>query len=129
MLSAADRHDLLRDLAANPDGAWITVAGRSMEPTLHLGDRVRIRRCTSIRAGDVVLFETRDRADVILHRVIALVPVISWFWHIGDGGHPSLPGLASTHAIIGRADLPRRRVRLQSYVAAVRRLVYGDGLD
>jgi signal peptidase I len=125
MLSDADRHDLLRDLAANPDGAWITVAGRSMEPTLHIGDRVHIRRCPSIRPGDVVLFETRDRRAVILHRVIAKLPGIPWFVHIGDGGNPSLPGLATTHAVIGRADVPRRRVRLRSYVAAIRRVLRG----
>lgn len=125
MLSDADRHDLLRDLAANPDGAWITVAGRSMEPTLHIGDRVNIRRCASIRRGDVVLFESRDRRDVILHRVLAKVPGVPWFIHIGDGGNPTSPGLASTHAIIGRANLPRRSIRLRSYLAAIRRVIRG----
>lgn len=59
----------VRHLTAADQEVWITVTGRSMEPTLRHGDRVLLRASrSSLRSGRVVLSEFRGR--VVLHRVI-----------------------------------------------------------
>jgi hypothetical protein len=108
----------LRALAATPEGVEITCSGRSMEPTLRAGDRVRVRSGTPIRAGDVVLLENADGDGAVLHRVLALLPGTPWFLHGGDAGRHGGAGLARRDRIIGRALLPRRRPPLAAYVAA-----------
>jgi hypothetical protein len=112
--------ELVRDLASTPGGAWVTCAGRSMEPTLKLGDRLRIEACDRIRGGDVVLFEA-SRAYV-LHRVVLCLPGTAWFVHIGDAGSGEGPGLAHGSRVVGRAFLPRRRPPLPVWWAGIKRL-------
>jgi hypothetical protein len=112
--------ELLRDLARTPAGVWVTCAGRSMEPTLELGDRVRIVACDRIRSGDVVLFEARGA--YVLHRVVLRVPGTGWFVHIGDAGSGEGPGLAHGSRVVGRALLPRRRPPLPVWWAGIKRL-------
>jgi hypothetical protein len=110
----------LRALASTPDGVEVECTGRSMEPTLHAGDRVRVRR-QPVHAGDVVLFEADE--GVVLHRVIVMLPTLRRFIHCGDAGAEGGPGIASTERIIGRALLPPRRPGLASYLAAGRALL------
>lgn len=119
-LPGALTRELVRDLARAPGGAWVTCAGRSMEPTLKLGDRVRIEACDRIRGGDIVLFEA-SRAYV-LHRVVLTVPGTAWFVHIGDAGSGEGPGLAHRSRLVGRALLPRRRPPLPVWWAGIKRL-------
>lgn len=112
--------DLMRDLARTPGGAWVTCAGRSMEPTVALGERVRVVACDRVRSGDVVLFEA-SRAWV-LHRVVLCVPGTDWFVHIGDAGSGDGPGLARRSRVLGRALLPRRRPPLPVWWAGIERV-------
>ena len=114
-----DSHgELTRQLARNPGGTWVTCIGRSMEPTIALGDRVRVEACDRPRPGDVVLLQSP--AGYILHRMIARLPGTDLLLHIGDSPVCTGPGLARMSRIIGRADLPRRppgaRVIKQSLV-------------
>lgn len=104
-LPAEARGALLRDLVA-AGGTWITCAGRSMEPTIRLGERVRIEPCPRVRTGEVVLFE--GARGLVLHRVVLTLPGMPWFLHIGDAGSGDGPGLAHAARIVGRARLPRR---------------------
>lgn len=122
-LDDESRRELVRELAARPGGTWVTCAGRSMEPTVKLGDRVRVRACRDVRAGDVVLFETADGRDHVLHRVVFKVPGLPFFLHIGDGGSGDGPGLVHLERLVGRADLPRRRPDLRTLAAGARRTV------
>lgn len=91
-----------------------------MEPTIKLGDRVRIVACERVRAGDIVLFEI-DGAHV-LHRVVCPIPGASWFLHIGDAGSGDGPGLARAARVVGRAELPRALPPAAVYAAAAARL-------
>lgn len=111
---------LVRDLASTPGGLWVTCAGRSMEPTIALGDRVRVVACDRVRSGDVVLFQA-SRARV-LHRVVLCVPGTDWFVHIGDAGSDDGPGLARRSRVVGRALLQRRRPALPVWWAGVKRV-------
>lgn len=123
----------------------VQLAGRSMEPSLLLGWRLRVEPLeTPPSLGDVVLIETG--AGFVVHRVVHLEPGL--VFHAGDRGGRA--GLAAASAVVGRvtavldppghrvpalADLPpdRRRAfealghRCHAYVV-LRRLWHGLGL-
>lgn len=122
-----DRRALVRELARTPAGIWITCAGRSMEPALRLGDRVRVKAARRPRIGDVVLLETADGRDLVLHRVILALPGLPWFWHDGDAGAPD-PAPAHVRQLLGRANLARRAPRLAALAAIARRSARALGL-
>lgn len=117
----AARDALLRELAALPGGTWVTCAGRSMEPTIRLGDRVRIEACTRVGSGEVALFAAQ-RGGYVLHRVVLAVPGTGWFVHIGDAGSGDGPGLAHVSQLVGRAPLARRVPSVRVWAAALRRV-------
>jgi hypothetical protein len=79
-----------------------------MDPTVRVGDRLKVVAVKRPRIGDVVLFESRDGRDLILHRVLAIVPGLPWFFHDGDGRTYGEPGIAHVRQLVGRALLPRR---------------------
>lgn len=110
----------MRELARSRDGVWVTCAGRSMEPTIKLGERVRVRTCARIRAGDVILFA--GARGCVLHRVVLALPGVPWFAHIGDAGSPDGPGIADKRTVIGRADVPRQCPSVRARAAGLRRL-------
>lgn len=61
----------IRDLVTVGEEVWITVTGRSMEPTLYPGDRVLLRRADAgWHCGRVVLSEFAGRA--VLHRLMRM---------------------------------------------------------
>ena len=91
-----------------------------MEPTVRLGDRVRVQAADRIRAGDVVLFA--GARGHVLHRVVLALPGLPWFVHLGDAGSEDGPGVARKSAIIGRAALPRRQPSLGARLAGLERL-------
>lgn len=119
------RLELLRELAATPGGAWVTCAGRSMEPTLRLGQQVRVRAGRRARVGEVVLFETADRQSYVLHRLVWRAPGVPWFLHLGDAGSPIGPRFARVERIVGVAELPRRRPGPRTVAAVARALARG----
>ncbi len=123
-LSETQRRGLVRELANNPDGVSITCAGHSMTPTIRLGDRVRVRAGGTVQSGDVVLFEA-SRGCHVLHRVVFTVPGTPWFLHIGDAGSGDGPGIARRDAIVGIANVPRRRPSMAAYRAGARRVLRG----
>lgn len=120
VLSQPHRRRLLDDLARTPDGLWVTCAGRSMEPTIRMGERVRVCVCERVHPGDVVLFA--GARGLVLHRVVFSVLGTGWFLHIGDAGSGDGPGLARVSTVVGRADVPRRIPPASVYLAAFQRL-------
>ena len=118
------RDALLRALAALPGGTWVTCAGRSMEPTIRLGDRVRIEACSRVQSGDVALFAAR-RGGYVLHRVVLAVPGTGWFVHVGDAGSSDEPGLAHISQLVGRAPVARRAPSAPEWAAALGRVAAG----
>lgn len=119
-LPDSPRRELVHDLARSAGGVWVTCAGRSMEPTIKLGDRVRVEACERVRAGDVVLFE--GSRSYVLHRVLFPLPGTSWFVHIGDAGSEDGPGLAHAARVVGRAELRRRLMPMSMWRAGARRV-------
>ncbi|HET6611191.1 MAG TPA: S24/S26 family peptidase [Kofleriaceae bacterium] len=107
MVPAGEHRALARELAARGQ-LTITVAGDSMAPTLARGAQVTIGPAAGVLPGDVVLFETADRRDLVLHRVVLCAPGLSWFVHAGDAPGGGGPARASKRQIIGRARVPRR---------------------
>jgi len=122
-LSPEERHELLRALL--PTGVWVTCAGGCMEPTLRRGERVRVVPDRDVRVGDVVLFEARDQKRWVLHRVLFKVPGLPWFVNAGDRAGTHGLGVASTHQVLGRADVPRRRPSPRRYWAALKHAAKG----
>ena len=113
------RGELVHQLVRKKGGTWVTCAGRSMEPTIGLGDRVRVEAGGKERAGDVVLIEASP--GFILHRVVFRVPGTGWLVHMGDSPACKRPGIAHTSRIVGRAALPRRLPRPRMIAAGVLR--------
>ena len=125
----AEQRELFRELAARPAGTWVTCASGSMEPTIKVGDRVRVHACsgTDLRPGQVVLFETGDGKELVLHRVVLAVPGLPYFLHIGDAGRARGPGICHRDRVIARADLPVKRPSLAMLAAAARRTIRAAG--
>jgi hypothetical protein len=99
---------------------WI-VAGRSMTPTLDLGDRVQLRIGREFGTGDVVLFASDDPATFVLHRVVLRVPAARYFIHAGDAARGTRGvGFARVDRVVGVADLARRRAHPARYLGALR---------
>jgi hypothetical protein len=94
-----------------------------MEPTVRMGDRLRVVSTSRPRIGEVVLFESADGQALILHRVIAAAPGIDWFLHDGDGETFGGPALAHRRQLIGRALTPRRPPRLRDAIGVARRVM------
>jgi hypothetical protein len=119
----------LRDDAARPEGAWLTVVGDSMLPTLAPGARVCVRANRPVHVGDVIAFATADGSRCVLHRVLFCLPRVPWILQAGDcqREQPSV-GVIHRRQLIGVADLPRRapsgaqlRGMLRTLAAAVLR--------
>jgi hypothetical protein len=98
----------LWDEAARPDGAWVTVVGDSMMPTIAPGTRVHVH-AKPVRLGNVVAFATADGKRAVLHRVILCIPYMPWILQAGDcHRHHGDVGIIERRQVIGVADLPRR---------------------
>ena len=50
--------------------SYAIIVGNSMEPELHRGDLAVIRERTVYRAGDVVLYDSRELGSKVLHRIV-----------------------------------------------------------
>jgi len=110
---------VLRAQVRSPRGAWITVAGSSMEPTAPAGTRVRVRARQEVQPGDVVVFESSSTDTWIVHRVVLVLRWADRFVHVGDRAG-CCPGVARLSSVVGHADLPRRRARLHAGVGLAR---------
>jgi len=88
--------------------AFILCAGPSMQPVVDVGDRVEVRPARRVRTGDVVVFETVDGDRLMVHRVVASVPGLPWFFHAGDAPGTRNPRIAHKRRVLGRAVLPRQ---------------------
>ncbi len=86
-----------------------------MEPTLRAGDKVRVRAGGRLVAGEVALID--GRGQLLLHRVLIVIPGTRWLIHCGDAGRRGGPGLVGRGQVIGVAELPRRRPSLETYLA------------
>ena len=51
--------------------AYHRIAGQSMEPRLHAGDLVALRRQSGYAVGDVVAYRNPDLDGIVLHRIVA----------------------------------------------------------
>ncbi len=119
MLTEHEHRDLLRQLSRNGQ-AKVRCIGRSMEPTIRLGQEVSVSACDSVRVGDVVLFETQSGGHV-LHRIILSVPGVPWLVHKGDAieGHM---GLIHRSQIVGRVSTPNRQPTCAEVWLAAKRM-------
>ncbi len=119
MIFPSRRHEFLRQLLAHQGGAWLTMAGDSMCPTLRRGQRVRVVSPSELRVGDVVVFGLGS--SLVTHRLLARLPG-GWLVHAGDL-EPRWANLAPAESVVGRAVVERRYVsRLSSAAAALRAL-------
>ena len=50
--------------------SYAIIVGNSMEPKLHRGDLAVVRRQSVYRAGDVVLYDSRELGSKVLHRIV-----------------------------------------------------------
>ena len=50
--------------------SYAIIVGNSMEPGLHRGDLAIVRARSTYRAGDVVLYESRELGTKVLHRIL-----------------------------------------------------------
>jgi len=96
-------------------GETLLVAGRSMEPTLRVGETVRVEPTGGpFHVGEVVVIRTERPPYFICHRLVASVrlPGIGHVHvHRGDDAR-SLPALALGHRVVGRIlDVHRGEAR------------------
>ena len=64
-------HSILRSQLNINRNAEITVTGISMEPSLHAGDVVTIRRFESYEVGDILVFLYKNN-DLLIHRLLRI---------------------------------------------------------
>ena len=50
--------------------SYAILVGNSMEPKLHRGDLAVVRKQSVYRAGDVVLYDSRELGSKVLHRIV-----------------------------------------------------------
>ncbi len=50
--------------------SYAIIVGNSMEPELHRGDLAVVRERSAYRAGDVVLYDSRELGSKVLHRIV-----------------------------------------------------------
>ena len=94
----------LRALAAD-GGVEITVKGRSMEPRLRAGDRVRVRRARFLLPGDVVVL--RHGENLVIHRLLGGGPRSAGWRLLTQGDARALPdGWIDPERVIGVTDAP-----------------------
>jgi len=94
----------LRALAAD-GGVEITVRGRSMEPRLRDGDRVRVRRARFLLPGDVVVL--RHGGSFVIHRLLGGGPRRAGWRLLTQGDtRPRPDGWIDPERVIGVADAP-----------------------
>ena len=51
--------------------SYAIIVGSSMEPKLHRGDLAVVRKQRVYRAGDVVMYESRELGSKVLHRIVS----------------------------------------------------------
>ncbi|MCP4449596.1 MAG: hypothetical protein GY811_30330 [Myxococcales bacterium] len=119
-----ERGAMLRELAETRAGAVFICNSGSMEPTVAVGQAVRVRAMPehALRVGDVVVYEGAD-GIYMLHRIVLISPDRTWFLHIGDAPTRQGPRRALVSAIVGRVDRQRRRPPLRVYAQALRSLL------
>jgi hypothetical protein len=94
------RAELLRDALSRTGSASVRCIGRSMEPTVRLGEDVVLEPCDDARAGDVVVLHLGD--DLVLHRILWSMKGVDRVVHVGDAGDAT-PQIASRASIVARA--------------------------
>ena len=117
---------MLRELAQTEAGAVFRCNSGSMEPTIAVGQEVRVRAMPvgALRVGDVVVYEGAG-GIYMMHRIVLFSPDRTWFLHVGDAPGPWGPRRARSESIVGRVDRQRRRPPLVTYVRAAQTLVRG----
>ena len=117
---------LLKELAKTPAGARFRCGSASMEPTIAVGEQVRVvaTQPADLRVGDVVVFESAD--GFILHRIVLLYRRGGWMLHEGDAASAHGPRRAMLESVIGRVpSLPRKMPRPRSIALALRNWAAG----
>ena len=110
---------LLRDRMGSEAGLEVTCGGRSMEPVIARGARVRVLPGRA-RVGHVAAFLT-ERGDLELHRLVARAPG-GWWAHLGDNQVDPTPGLVHASHIVGFADVPEKAPRARARIRALTRI-------
>lgn len=105
---------LLRSTLKAQGVIWISCGGKSMEPTIVLGQRVKVTEGRPQR-GDVILFESKTN-QLILHRLVFWPSLGRWFWHEGDAPSPLGPRKAHKSSFVGVADVLRQDVSISRFL-------------
>ncbi|HTU57308.1 MAG TPA: S24/S26 family peptidase [Polyangiales bacterium] len=109
--------------AASPEGAWVTVVGDSMTPTIAPGTRVHVR-AKPVQLGSVIAFATADGKRAVLHRVIMRVPRVPFILQAGDcHRYHGDVGIIRSQQVIGVAELPRKLPSVYQCFAVTRALL------
>lgn len=110
-----EHNKLVRGVLVTQGVIGVSCGGRSMEPTILLGQRVKVTQGVP-KNGDVILFESKTN-QLILHRLVCWPMIGQWFWHIGDAPTPLGPRKAHKRAFIGVADMMRKEVSLKRFLS------------
>ena len=78
---------------------YTLIVGSSMEPKLHKGDLVLVRKASDYGVGDLVAYKSRTIDRVLLHRIIALKG--AGYVTKGDSNGFTDPGVATRSDVIG----------------------------
>ncbi|MBI4511688.1 MAG: S24/S26 family peptidase [Deltaproteobacteria bacterium] len=119
-------HLLLVGQLLRQRGWWdVTVTTGSMRPTIPVGARVRVVASNRVKLGEVAALAIGDR--VYIHRVLARFPTPMGTMLVHGGDAPqALPSFVFESRLIGRADVPRKRISVPKRLASLARaaLVY-----
>jgi signal peptidase I len=80
--------------------SFASIVGVSMEPHLHQGDLVVVRRAGDYRVGDAVAYRSAALHRVVLHRIVAIRG--GHYWFKGDNNSFVDPGAATRADLVGK---------------------------
>lgn len=79
---------------------YSATVGTSMEPLFHKGDLAIVRRSSSYKVGDIVLYESPVLHRAVLHRILVIQN--GHYYFKGDNNDFVDPGYATSNELLGK---------------------------